>query len=83
MPIAASELILNSYGSIYRLNLHPEDIADTIITVGDPDRVAEISKHFDSIEIKTTKREFHTHTGILNRKRLITYSLEKITSNIS
>lgn len=48
--IAASELILNPNGSIYHLNLHPEHIADTIITVGDQDRVSMVTKHFDTIE---------------------------------
>ncbi|WP_306429198.1 hypothetical protein [Sphingobacterium sp. E70] len=47
-----SELILNSDGSIYHLNLLPEDLANTIITVGDPDRVAKVSKYFDRIELK-------------------------------
>ena len=58
-----SELILNADGSIYHLNLIPEDIADTIITVGDPDRVQSVSKYFDTVEIKKQKREFVTHTG--------------------
>ena len=62
-PIAQSELILNADGSIYHLNLKPADIATTIITVGDPDRVGEVSKHFDTIEFKQHKREFKTHTG--------------------
>ena len=47
--IAKSELIINEDGSIYHLNLKPGDIATTIITVGDPDRVQEVSKHFDTI----------------------------------
>ena len=47
-PIANSELILNSDGSIYHLHLLPEDLADTVITVGDPDRVAAVSRHFDT-----------------------------------
>jgi len=61
--IAASELILNPDGSIYHLNLRPEHIANTIITVGDPDRVDTITKHFDTIEFTTHKREFKTTTG--------------------
>lgn len=61
--IAASELILNPDGSIYHLSLKPQDIANTIITVGDPDRVAQVSTYFDTIEFKGHKREFHTHTG--------------------
>lgn len=50
--INESELILNADGSIYHLNLLPEDLASTVITVGDPDRVAKVSKHFDRIELK-------------------------------
>ena len=63
MPIKDSELILNADGSIYHLNLKPENIANTIIFVGDQNRVEKVSKHFDSIEFKTQKREFKTHTG--------------------
>lgn len=70
MPIKDSELILNPDGSIYHLNLLPEDIADTIIFVGDQDRVEKISKHFDTIEVKKQKREFNTHTGTYKGKRL-------------
>lgn len=70
MPIKDSELILNPDGSIYHLNLLPEDIADTIIFVGDQNRVEKISKHFDSIEVKKQKREFKTHTGVYKGKRL-------------
>ena len=51
MPIGDSELILNADGSIYHLNLIPEDISDTIILVGDPNRVPLVSRHFDSIDL--------------------------------
>ena len=68
--IAESELIINQRGAIYHLDVRPEEIADTIITVGDPFRVAEVSKHFDSVEIKRAHREFVTHTGTLNGKRI-------------
>ena len=68
--IAESELIINSRGAVYHLDLRPEEIADTIITVGDPYRVAEVSKHFDRIETKRAYREFVTHTGLLNGKRI-------------
>jgi len=70
MQIEASELILNPDGSIYHLNLLPEDIADTIFLVGDPDRVEEVSRYFDKIEVKKQKREFVTHTGYIGTKRL-------------
>src|SRR5215218_4006075 len=68
--IAESELILNTRGAIYHLNLRPEEIANTIITVGDPDRVGLVSRHFDKIDIKQQHREFITHTGWLGSKRI-------------
>lgn len=68
--IAESELIINDRGAVYHLNCRPEEIADTIITVGDPDRVAAVSKHFDKIEYKNQHREFITHTGYIGSKRL-------------
>ncbi len=70
MPIKDSELILNADGSIYHLNLKPENIANTIIFVGDQNRVEKVSKHFDSIEFETQKREFKTHTGYYKNKRI-------------
>ncbi|MEM6685912.1 MAG: nucleoside phosphorylase [Bacteroidota bacterium] len=80
--IAESELIINPDGSIYHLNLLPEDIATTIITVGDPDRVDAVSKYFDTIEIKKSKREFVTHTGTLRGKRISVISTGIGTDNI-
>lgn len=68
--IPESELIINSRGAIYHLDVRPEELADTIITVGDPFRVAEVSKHFDTIEVKRAHREFVTHTGTIGGKRL-------------
>lgn len=68
--IQSSELILNPDGSIYHLHLRPEHLAKTIITVGDPDRVPAVSKHFDRIEYAFNKREFVTHTGYIGNKRL-------------
>lgn len=70
MPIKESELILNPDGSVYHLNLKPENISSDIIFVGDQDRVERITKHFDSIEFATQKREFKTHTGYYKGKRL-------------
>jgi uridine phosphorylase len=72
--IAESELIINSRGAIYHLDLRPEELAETIITVGDPDRVKEVSKHFDSIEYKRQCREFITHTGYIGKKKLTVIS---------
>lgn len=66
----SSELILNPDGSVYHINLKPENIAHDIILVGDQNRVENISKHFDTIEFKTQKREFKTHTGTYKGKRL-------------
>jgi len=69
-PIGASEMIINERGAIYHLNVRPDQIADTIITVGDPDRVAEVSKYFDRVEHVCTHREFITHTGYVGNKRI-------------
>ncbi len=74
MPIKDSELILNPDGSVYHLNLKPENISDTIIFVGDQDRVEKITKHFDSIEFSTQKREFKTQTGYYHDKRITVLS---------
>lgn len=82
MKLSPSELILNPDGSIYHLNLLPEDIANTIISVGDPNRVSEVSSLFDTVEIKKGKREFHTHTGTLKGKRLTVISTGIGTDNI-
>ena len=70
MPIKASEFIQNPDGSVYHLNLLPEHLADTVITVGDPDRVERITRHFDKVELKVRKREFHTQTGYYRGKRI-------------
>jgi uridine phosphorylase len=74
MEIKKSELILNPDGSVYHLNLKPENIAHDIIFVGDQDRVEKITAHFDSIEFTTQKREFKTQTGIYKGKRLTVQS---------
>jgi uridine phosphorylase len=68
--IAESELIINSRGAVYHLNCRPEEIAQTIITVGDPDRVGEVSKYFDKVEYQNNHREFVTHTGFIGNKRI-------------
>ncbi len=68
--IGASELIINDRGAVYHLNVRPEEIADTIITVGDPERVPNVSKYFDRIEYKCEHREFVTHTGYIGNKRI-------------
>lgn len=82
MPIKESELILNPDGSVYHLNLRPEHIANTIITVGDPERVNSVTKHFDTITFKTQKREFHTQTGTFKGKKITVISTGIGTDNI-
>ena len=72
--IQESELILNTDGSIYHINLKPSEVADTIILVGDPNRVPQVSAHFEHIEHKTQKREFCAHTGSYKGKRLTVIS---------
>lgn len=68
--IPESELIINNRGAIYHLDVKPEEIADTIIVVGDPERVNKVSKHFDKIEYEMQHREFITHTGYIGNYRL-------------
>ncbi|MBK9735642.1 MAG: nucleoside phosphorylase [Saprospiraceae bacterium] len=80
--IKASELILNPDGSVYHLNLRPGQIARKIITVGDQDRVSEVSKYFDTIEFTTQKREFKTTTGYYKDVRISVISTGIGTDNI-
>lgn len=68
--IAESELIITNRGAIYHLDLRPEELAQTVVLVGDPDRVKKVSKHFDRIEHQLQHREFITHTGYIGNKRL-------------
>ncbi len=78
----AAELILNPDGSIYHLNLLPEDIASTLILVGDPGRVPKVSRLFDEVEMIKQKREFLTHTGRIGKKRISVISTGIGTDNI-
>ncbi|HWH64037.1 MAG TPA: nucleoside phosphorylase [Ginsengibacter sp.] len=80
--IAASELIINDRGAIYHLDARPEEIAQNIITVGDPSRVKEVSKYFDEVEFERSHREFVTHTGWLGNKRISVVSTGIGTDNI-
>jgi uridine phosphorylase len=80
--ISAAELIINPDGSIYHLQLLPEEIADVIFTVGDPERVPEVSKHFDEIELARAHREIVTHTGYIGKKRVSVISTGMGTDNI-
>ena len=74
IPIAPSELILNDRGAIYHLDLCPGELAPTVVTVGDPDRVKAVSKYFDSIEVQRQHREFISHTGYIGQKRITVLS---------
>jgi uridine phosphorylase len=80
--IAESELIINSRGAIYHLDLRPEELATTIFTVGDPDRVIAVSKHFDKVEHRAQHREFVSHTGYIGKKRVTVVSTGIGTDNI-
>ncbi|MBR4648069.1 MAG: nucleoside phosphorylase [Bacteroidales bacterium] len=80
--IPASELPLQSDGAIYHLNLHPEELADNVILVGDPGRVAMISDLFDSVDIRKQNRELITHTGMYKGKRISVISTGMGTDNI-
>jgi uridine phosphorylase len=74
LPIAESELIINARGAVYHLDLRPEELADTVITVGDPDRVEQVSRHFDHIEHRQQHREFISRTGRIGKKRITVIS---------
>ena len=80
--IAESELILNARGAVYHLDLRPEELASTIITVGDPERVGVVSKYFDEIEYRSQHREFVTHTGWVGKKKISVVSTGIGTDNI-
>lgn len=82
MKIDESELILTPEGKIYHLNLAPSQLATTIITVGDPNRVELVSKYFDTIETTAQNREFKTHTGTFKGKRISVISTGIGTDNI-
>ena len=80
--IAESEMIINDRGAIYHLNLLPEELAQNIIVVGDPDRVKLVSKYFDRTDVKSRHREFITHTGNIGKKRISVISTGIGTDNI-
>lgn len=83
MPnFASTELILTDENRVYHLNLKNEDVANDVILVGDQNRVAQISKYFDKIDFKTAHREFITHTGFYNGKRITVTSTGIGTDNI-
>ena len=80
--IPESELILTPEGRVYHLNLLPEMVADTVIVVGDPDRVPKVSCYFDKIEIQVSSRELVTHTGTFGGKRVSVISSGMGTDNV-
>jgi uridine phosphorylase len=79
---AETELILTNENRVYHLNLLAENIADNVIVVGDQNRVAQISAYFSTIDFKTEHREFVTHTGLFNGKRITVLSTGIGTDNI-
>ena len=81
-PIPTSQLILNEEGAIYHLNLHPDQIADDIILVGDPARADMVAELFDKIEVKRQNRELFTRTGYFNGKRITVLSTGMGTDNL-
>lgn len=80
--ISETDLILNKDGSVYHLNLLPKHIADTVITVGDPGRVYKVSRFFEEVEFEMNKREFITHIGRFNGKRITVISTGIGTDNV-
>jgi uridine phosphorylase len=80
--ISETDLILNPDGSVYHLNLLPKHISDTIITVGDPNRVYKVSQYFDDVDFEMNKREFITHVGKYNGKRITVISTGIGTDNV-
>jgi uridine phosphorylase len=82
LQIPTTDLLINPDGSIYHLSLKPEHLADTVILVGDPDRVPEISWYFDKVEYVNRNREFICHTGKFRNRRITALSTGIGTDNI-
>lgn len=87
MPMNASslsepDLIVNPDGSVYHLMLKPEQLADTVLIMGDPGRVHQVSSMFDKVDIRVENREFITHTGSYGGKRITALSTGIGTDNI-
>jgi len=80
--LAETELVLNPDGSVYHISLREKHVADNVLLVGDQDRVAQISRHFDNIETRIQNREFITHTGNYKGKRITALSTGIGTDNI-
>ena len=82
VPLSETDLILNPDGSIYHLRLRPEHLPDVILTVGDPERVPQVSQYFDRIETRNAHREFHAHVGWVGKQRLMVISSGMGTDNV-
>lgn len=82
MKYPSSELVLNKHGQVYHLGLHPDQLAETVVLVGDQDRVALVSAFFDTIEHRSQHREFVCHTGTFNGKRFSVLSTGIGTDNV-
>lgn len=80
--LAEPDLIVNADGSIYHLNLRPDQLADTILIMGDPARVGEVSGFFDQTEYRVSNREFIAHTGTFQGIRMTALSTGIGTDNI-
>jgi len=80
--ISDTDLILNPDGSVYHLNLLPKHISDIVITVGDPNRVNQVTEHFDDVEFEMNRREFITHVGKYKGKQVTVISTGMGTDNI-
>ncbi len=80
--IASSELIINEDGSVFHLHIKPEQLADTVVLVGDPSRVDMVASYFDAVECDIQSREFHTVTGTYKGKRITCVSHGIGTDNI-
>jgi len=80
--ISETDLILNPDGSVYHLSLLPKHISDIVITVGDPNRVNQVSEHFDDVEFEMNRREFITHVGKYKGKSITVISTGMGTDNI-
>lgn len=81
-PIPASQLVLNNEGTVYHLALHPEELADDVILVGDPGRADTIASRFEKIEVKRQNRELWSRTGYYNGKRITVLSTGMGTDNL-
>ena len=82
MSISHADLVLNAEGRIYHVDLMPEELASTVILVGDPMRVEKVSKYFDTIEVRRQNREIISHTGWLGNRRLSVVSTGMGTDNV-